>query len=119
MSLTSREQDSIPSMYNGSVAGTVIDVSTDPTLIYYISMFNPAGADAYLQMFNTAAANVTLGTTTPHCVHGVGTKLARDLTFNPIPIRHNTALSVASTTTRDGSTGSACEVTIGYISRAD
>lgn len=76
--------------------------STGRTLVFSIHAICPDTTDCYLQMFNAAAANVTVGTTTPAQSFllpggtGANNKGAYAITF-PAPLQFDTALSIAVT----------------------
>jgi hypothetical protein len=93
-----------------NAAATVTDVKVSAGTLYGLQVVNNQGAAAYIQVFNLAHASVTLGTTTPDLEMLVPANSA--LTY-PIPatgIAFTTAISVASTTTEGGLTGSAAGV---------
>lgn len=61
-------------------------------------------AKSYVQFFNAAVANVTLGTTTPYFAILVPAQGASDA-YMTVPVEFGTAISIAATTTVTGSTG--------------
>lgn len=86
-----------------------------PVRIHCIVVMNTTAAAAYLQMFNRSAASVTLGTTAPDHVIPVLASGGAVISFGegwrfPGGGVLNTALSIAGTTTRTGSTGAAIDV---------
>lgn len=102
----------ITNTFSNTVGGTVINVGLTPVVIRTMLVRNTTAATAYLQMFPTPAADVTLGTT-----------VARDVI--PIPASSgiaidvpggwkypNNALSIACTTSRTNSTAAICDVWI-------
>lgn len=116
MALGTRDHDSTK-IFNASV--TAVNEVTDNanSLIYSISIFNGTANDAYLQVFDADADDVTLDITTPTFVLGVPADKAMHFEF-PKPIRFTTGFSVASTATRTGDTIVTQEVTISYMDRA-
>lgn len=87
-----------------------VNISNGEVAISHLVCVNTSGAAAFLQFFNLAAANVTLGTTRPLFVIPVAaTTGVRSIQFSP-PLRLDTRLSVFSTTTAEGLTGSAAGV---------
>ena len=77
-------------------------VSTTSSVLYGIEVSNPNSADAYLQLFDVATGDVTVGTTTPNLSlfvpAGDGTKDgAMDKDFSE-GIKFGTAISYACTT---------------------
>ena len=70
-------------------------------------------AIAYVQVFNVASGSVTLGTTAPTFVLGLPAN--GGATFNnDIGIVMGTAITIAATTTNNGSTTAACQVALFY-----
>lgn len=101
-------------VYTATVGGTKAEVTDDPkSLIFSIHIANGTAAIAYLQVFDLDADNVTVGTTSPTYALGVPAGETADLVFGK-PIQHTTGFTIASTTTRTGSTGANQEVTILY-----
>ncbi len=85
--------------------------------IYGWSVLNNTAAIAYVQVFNKAVGNVTLGSTAPDWVIPVpanGTTGAGSNYTLDIPISHSTGITIACTTTRTGSTTAACDVLFFY-----
>jgi hypothetical protein len=103
----------LDSYYNGSVSATKIVVTAAPTLIQSISVLNATSAEAYLQIFDLATGGVTVGTTAPSMVFGVGAEGNPHFLF-PKPIYFKTGLVVASTTARAGDSAAVQEVNITY-----
>lgn len=86
------------------------NISNGEVAISHLIAYNTSGATAYIQLFNAAAANVTLGTTRPlFTVALPATTGWKDIQFSP-PLRFPTRLSAFSTTTPEGLTGSAAGV---------
>lgn len=103
-------------VYNGSVNATKAEVTDDVnSLIHSITLLNATAAEAYLQVFDADADAVTVGTTAPTFVIGCDTLGQLHCVF-PNPIRFSTGFTIASTTTRAGSTNAVQEVTITYNS---
>ena len=104
-------------IYQGNVTGTVLDVGpTDaksPCIVYAIQFLNTTAAVAYLQVFNTKAASVTIGTTAPIATFGVPASGQVTVLFPTDGwFVGGTGLSVAGTTARAGATGAAQDVNI-------
>jgi hypothetical protein len=89
-----------------SIGATVTNIGTANTAGavngWYI--YNPNNSVAYVQFFNLQASSVTLGTTAPYYSIGVPALSAANL-LTSTGILHSTAISIAATTTRSGSTG--------------
>ena len=103
----------LDSYYNGSVNGTKVVVTAAPTLIQSISVLNATSAEAYLQLFDKVTGDVTVGSTAPSMVFGVGAEGNPHYVF-PKPIYFKTGLVVASATARDGNSAAIQEVSITY-----
>lgn len=102
------------SVWSGAVNGTVQNVNTNANnLIDGINIQNLTAAVAYLQVFDAAAANVTVGTTAPTWYIAIPAS-GNVQVFTPKPIKHTTGLSLASTTTATGSSSAATSVTVFY-----
>jgi len=103
--------------FSKQVGTTVIDVdSVNPNnaiRIGAIAMLNTTAGNAYLQIFKTAAVNVTLGTTVPDDV--IGLPASGGISF---PVMSGgwypggAGFSIAGTTTRTGSTVALIDVFI-------
>ena len=94
-----------------SVTNSAQDVSTNVNnLIDGFNITNTTGAIAYLQVFDLAATNVSLGSTVPKFFLGVNAGTSMQIFF-PKPIKMTTGFSIASTTTSTGSTGAIQGVT--------
>jgi hypothetical protein len=70
---------------------------------------NSSGSTAFIQFFDSTAANVTIGTTRPLFVMVIASGAYDWLEFAP-PLLFQNAASVFSTTTPEGSTASAAGV---------
>lgn len=99
------------SVATGSIAATKTDIGTANTAgsVYGWYIYNPNASVAYVQFFNTQASGVTLGTTAPVYSLGIPATSGANV-MNNIPINHSTAISIAVTTTRAGSTGTGSTV---------
>jgi hypothetical protein len=60
---------------------------------------------AYVQFFNAQASAVTLGSTAPVYSLGIPASAAANIAPGIVGLAHATAISIAVTTTRAGSTG--------------
>lgn len=101
-------------VYTATATGTKAEVTTDSySLIFSIHIANGTAAIAYLQVFDLAAASVTVGTTAPTYAFGVPAGETADLVFGK-PIQHTTGFTIASTTTRTGLTTASQEVSVIY-----
>jgi hypothetical protein len=115
--LGDREQDS-SAVYSGEVGSTKTSVTTDThILVYSINAYNAGETDAYLQFIDNLEDNVVIGSSTPDYVVGIPAGEASDVWFDK-PLRMRYGCTIASTSTRDGSSGVTTDVTITYRSRA-
>ncbi len=92
------------SIYNNTaLVATKQEVKATPATLFGWHIHNVAAAITYIQIFNKAAANVTVGTTVPDLVLGIpssGTISQRDA----LGIDFSVGLTIAATTTVGGST---------------
>lgn len=94
---------------SGSIGATKTAIKASAGQIYCWAFFNSNTAAAYVQVFNLASASITLGTTAPTFSLGLpgggGSNICTDE-----GIAFSTAITIAVTTTRTGSTGPASTV---------
>lgn len=83
--------------------------------IDYIHVVNPNGVDAYLQLFNVAAAGVTVGSTTPNQSYLIPANGAFDVAFAAHPMHFATAVTYACTTTATGSGDPSTGLTVNIV----
>jgi hypothetical protein len=88
----------------GSIAATVTSVKASAGQLYGWYIYNPNASVAYVQIFDLATGSVTLGTTTPKMSLGIPAGSAANIELSN-GIAFATAISIAITTTRAGSTG--------------
>jgi len=95
------------SVATGSIGATKTDIGTANTAGnvggWYI--YNPNSSVAYVQFFNAQASAVTLGSTAPIYSLGIPATSAANIAPGMVGISHATAICIAVTTTRAGSTG--------------
>lgn len=97
----------------GSVGATATAIKASAGQLYGYHLFNTTAAVAYVQIFNVAAASVTLNTTVP--TFSIGIPASGGVTVNwDKGIAFSTAISYACTTTRTGLTGATCDVNFFY-----
>jgi len=101
---------------NGPADDTLLAIkNTQGGQFYGLSATNGDAAVRYLQVFNKAAADVTLGSDTPYIVIPMAS--SADINVNYLGgVFMQDGISVACTTTRDGNTGAtvAAEVNVVY-----
>jgi len=89
--------------FDAALSNTVVEVKATAGTLHGVHAVNPNADDAYIQLFDSAAGAVTLGTDTPsqsYLVPGLGAydfESTRGREFT-------TAISVAATTTPTGAT---------------
>ena len=89
-----------------ALTNTAVSVKATSGNLFGVECFNASAAVAYIQIFNTASGSVVLGTTTP--IESYGIPAGADFVYeSPFGISYTTAISVAATTTYNGSTAPA------------
>jgi hypothetical protein len=91
----------------GQANGTKVEIdNTGPATLKMLYVLNETAAVAYFQVYFRKADDVTVGTTVPHLSFGLPASAAFSLPIPPNGIRvGGNGLTVASTTTRENSTG--------------
>lgn len=106
------------SVSTGSIGNTKTDVGTanTPGNVGGWYFYNANATVAYVQFFNAQASAVTLGTTPPVYSLGIPATSGANVAPGMVGITHATAISIAVTTTRAGSTntGSTVDFNIWY-----
>lgn len=77
-------------------------VRTTSGYLHFLEVSNPNGTDAFIQLFDAATGDVSVGTTTPALSLLVPANGAMDKHF-PVPMKFETAITYACTTTATGS----------------
>lgn len=100
------------SVATGSIGNTKTDIGSANTAgqVGGWYFFNANTSTAYVQFFNTQASGVTLGTTPPVYSLGIPALGAANVAPGMVGIAHATAISIAITTSRAGSTNTASTV---------
>jgi hypothetical protein len=95
------------SVATGSIGATKTDIGTANTTgqVGGWYFYNPNSSVAYVQFFNTQASGVTLGTTAPVYSLGIPATSGANVSPGMVGLAHSTAICIAITTTRTGSTG--------------
>lgn len=95
------------SIATGTIAATKTDIGTANTAgqVGGWYFYNANASVAYVQFFNAQASAVTLGTTAPVYSLGIPATSAANVAPGMVGLNHATAISIAVTTTRSGSTG--------------
>lgn len=112
--LGNRDSDS-SIVFNDSISGDKRNISdSSNVLLHSVTLLNATGDEAYLQFFDVGSTgDVIVGTTAPTFVIGLEAQKQIHRKLKK-PIRFFNGMFVASTTTRDGSTGAIQEVTLTY-----
>ena len=97
----------------GSITTTVTAVKASAGTLLGWYLFNSNSVTVYCQIFDLATGSVSLGTTAPKLSFGIPAGLGANLGFMP-GIKFSTAISVAFTTTRAGSTAPANTVDFNF-----
>lgn len=99
--------------FTATLSTTVNAIKNASGRLYGYNFFNPGSALTYVQIFNVAAASVTLGVTTPFMSIGLPSttngSVGVDVNFT-LPVAFSTAMSYAATTTPTGSTAPATAI---------
>jgi hypothetical protein len=103
------------SVATGSITATATSIKASAGQVYGYYFYNPNASVAYVQFFNTASGSVTLGTTAPVYSLGIPASSAANVQF-ACGVAHSTAITIAVTTTRAGSTspGSSVDYNVWY-----
>lgn len=103
------------SVATGSITNTATSLKASAGQVYGWYIYNPNASAVYVQFFNTLVGSVTVGTTAPVYSIGIPATSGANV-FNAIGIAHSTAIVIAITTTRAGSTapGSSVDYNVFY-----
>lgn len=112
---TGLDSKSVPQEAGGS---TAVSIKSSSGNLYSISAYSPTSAVSYLQVYNIAQGSVTVGTSSPTmsiCIGNSSFAPATGLSFNPpIQFSNGGGFSYAVTTTANGSTAPAANVTLHF-----
>lgn len=99
----------------GSLTNSAQTVIGSSKVLDSLFIFNPSGATAYVQIYDTAGA-VTVGTTTP--TWSIGIKAGESVWMTDLNLNFANAIKVAATTTATGGSapGTALEANFSYRS---
>lgn len=89
-----------------NLSNSDVAVKTSAGFVYGVDLQNATAADCFIQFYDDATANVSVGTTTPTLSLWIPPSGGRDTQFDP-PLRFSTAITIAATTTAGGSTAPA------------
>ena len=97
----------VSTLFDADAANSAQAAKTSSGILWGVEVSNPNSADAYLQLFDLATGDVTVGTTTPKLSFlvpgGDGTlDGAMDKSFSDFGIAFNTAITYACATTAAG-----------------
>lgn len=102
--------------FHAATSSTAQDVGVDGrvTSLAGYAINNGTGATCYLQVFDKALANVTVGTTAPDYVIQIPTTASANVGFS-YPISFGAGMVIASTTSATGSSSCVMDVSLAYI----
>ncbi len=90
-------------IWSGTSSGTKAELSKQAETLRSIELLNKEVAVSYFQVFNLPSASVTVGTTAPLFSMAVPASAGLTLSFGDGQILGGSGLTIASTTTRAGS----------------
>lgn len=101
---------------NAALLATPVQVKSGAGRIHQYHFGNPNTSVVFLHIYNSLAANVTVGTTTPLATYMIAANAALD-GFWPNSLNYSTGITLAATTTATGSTAPATGLltNIGYL----
>lgn len=107
-------------LFDSSVDNSAQALKASAGQLYSVEISNIAATDGFLQLFDLAAANVTVGTTVPKLSlfvpKGDATNRgAMDKNFGPLGLDFQVAMSYAFTTTATGNTALATAGVANFI----
>lgn len=92
----------------GALSNTAVSVvATANHQLGRVYCYNPNSSVAYVQIFNATTGNVTLGSTAPSDIVPIAATSTGGWAKSPVGDQYATAISVAATTTYNGSTAPA------------
>ena len=91
-------------VYTGTSSSTKAELSKTAETIRFMSLTNKEAAVSYFQIFNLPSASVTVGTTAPYLSFGIPASATSNIPLGDGQILGGSGLTIASTTTRAGST---------------
>ena len=94
------------------LAATVVSVKSAAGTVYGLVVENNQGVATFVQVFNVASGSVVLGTTNPTIEVQVAASSSRLVTLPEVGVAFGTAISMAATTTSEGTSGSAAGVDV-------
>lgn len=98
------------------ITNSALAIKNSGGQLFLLQCGNTNASEAYVQIFNIAAASVTLGTSTPTLSIPIAATSTGGFALSNVGLQFNTAMSAAVTTTATGSTalGSALDCNAGY-----
>jgi|SRR6185369_2438884 len=97
-------------IFKAAVAATKTPVKATPCQLHGWQIVNQTAAEAFVQVFDKADADISVGTTVPDYVIPLPASGGAVLPLNKVGFRHDIGLEIACTTTPTGSSGAACDV---------
>lgn len=106
------EQKPTASTYSGNVSSTAVAAIATAATIHDYEVGNPNATPCYLQIWNTAQGSVTVGTTAP--LKSIMIPANGGANVSGLRWTFTTAVTLAGTTLRAGSSACALDVNLGY-----
>ena len=106
-------KESIP-LFDSDGDNTAQAAKTTPGRVHSLQVYNGSDANAFIQFFDTAVADVTVGTTTPIQSYFVPVGGAYTSEY-PFAWKFKTAITYACTTTATGNTDPSTGLTVNLL----
>lgn len=97
-------------IFKAAVVGAKTAVKATPCQVHGWQIVNQTAAEAFVQVFDKAVGDVTVGTTVPDYVIPLPASGGAVLPADTIGFRHDIGLVIACTTSPTNSTDAACDV---------
>jgi hypothetical protein len=95
-----------------AVAATKVTVTASQCLLHGLVVVNQTAAEAFLQIFDALAANVTVGTTVPDYVIPIPASGGVVIPLSSVGFEHLIGIVIAGCTSPTNNVGAACDVTL-------
>lgn len=99
-----------------ALTNTAVVIKASAGQLYKLYCYNPNASVTYIQVYNVAAAGVTVGTTAALQSYGIPATSSSGFTHSLVGDQYGTAISAAATTTAGGGTapGTAVDCNVSY-----
>jgi hypothetical protein len=95
-----------------ALSSTVQSIKSSAGKLLQLNFYNPNASIVWAQLFNVASGSVTLGTTTPVLSFPLPAEGWYDVPLPPSGMAFSTAISIAATTTAEGSSAPASAINV-------